>query len=132
MASKVAPDPPTADTTHEYTGPSARDMIASHTLTTEIIARHNEPCPILGAPELILLNKYVHSPDQRIEILREHDMVDGLEEQGERLGTRAQRVYGSLVGWGMINEYFNQEDVAELRKWFDEGYATERMAKAAT
>ena len=120
------PDPPHADTTNAYTGPSVKEMLATHSLTNEIIARHNDPCPILGPSELILLHRYVDNPSQRLEILRGVGMLDA---EGEAPGSSARRDHGSLVGYTLANDYFREEDVSELKKWFDEGHADQRMKK---
>ena len=119
-------DAPHADTSTDYTGPSAHDMIASHSLTTEIISRHNDACPILGPSELILLYGYLQAPSDRLEILQAIDMLDN---DGERPGTRAHAHRGSLIGYTIATEYFNAEGITELRRWFDEGHADERMKK---
>ncbi|OAL24139.1 hypothetical protein AYO20_10751 [Fonsecaea nubica] len=107
-----------------YTGPPAHIMIKEHILTDEIIKRHNDPESILGGPELILLNEYVQAPDHRLDILREHDMLDA---EGARTGSRAQEAHHSIVGWAMANDYFNEEDIAKLKGWFDAGNADESM-----
>ena len=101
-----------------YTGPPAHVMIKEHILTDEIIKRHNDPESILEGPELILLNEYVQAPDRGLDILREHDMLDA---EGARTGSRAQEAHHSIVGWAMANEYFNEEDIAKLKGWFDAG-----------
>jgi hypothetical protein len=53
-------------------------------------------------------------------------MLDG---EGTRTGSRAQEAHNSLVGWTMANEYYNEEDIAKLKAWFDEGHADQRMKK---
>ena len=121
-----AADPVDADTSTDYTGPPARDMIASHSLTDEIISRHNDPCPILGPSELILLTSYVHAPVQRLDILQANDMLD---VEGNRPGSRAHEAHGSLIGYALATEYFNEQDITKLKDWFDEGHADQRTAK---
>ncbi|KAJ9614215.1 hypothetical protein H2200_002351 [Cladophialophora chaetospira] len=120
------PDPVDADTSTDYTGPPPRDMIASHSLTDEIIARHNDQCPILGPSELILLNNYVHAPAQRLDILQANGMLD---VEGSRPGSRAHGSHGSLVGYAMAIEYFDEQDITKLKDWFGEGHADQRMKK---
>ncbi|KAK1973500.1 hypothetical protein LZ30DRAFT_787767 [Colletotrichum cereale] len=41
-----------------YTGPSAADMLAKRTLAKVIIARNNDPEPVLDTDELALLERF--------------------------------------------------------------------------
>ncbi|KAG4418508.1 hypothetical protein IFR04_008402 [Cadophora malorum] len=88
--------------TTAYTGPSAREMFDTHTLSKEIIARANDPEPVLDASELALLKRYVNAPEAK-------DKANGS---------------GSLVKYIMIqsnagNDLLSEEEIAELKAWLD-------------
>jgi hypothetical protein len=57
-----------------YSGPSAHDMIQNHTLAKEIIARSNDPGPVLDASELALLKRFVADPSSKDEMLKDLGM----------------------------------------------------------
>lgn len=89
--------------------PPTNDMgllIRTHTLASSIISRHNTPHDILDAAALTKLKAFCTNPGQKDVLLRQWDMVD---EPGQRAGTRANVVKGSLVGvlvarWGSGEE----------------------------
>ncbi len=102
-----------------YTGPSAREMIQSHTLAKEIIARSNDPEPVLDPTELARLKRFVEVPSSKNEILKDLDMED---QEGDRPGTKAHSK-GSLVGFLIAKsaagtEILSEEEMLQLRTWF--------------
>ena len=62
--------------TTAYTGPSAREMFDTDTLSKEIIARANDPETVLDASELALLKRYVNAPEAKVDTLKELGCVD--------------------------------------------------------
>ena len=106
----------------KYDGPSAREMIDTHTLAKEVIARHNEACPIFDDYCILELRRFVQDPDSAQDFLRERDMID---EDGAKLGSAAS-AKGSLTGfimatYGTDESALTEEEVLELREWFDNG-----------
>ncbi|CRK45239.1 hypothetical protein BN1723_016498, partial [Verticillium longisporum] len=57
-------------------GPSGAEMLASHKLAQEIIARNNDPEPVLDFEELNLLEHYVKDPSRAKEILNSKGYAD--------------------------------------------------------
>ena len=109
----------------EYTGPMPGEMIRSHTLAAEIIARHNDPCPILDSSELTLLRRFCADPSAKEAVLRDRDMLD---EPSDWPGKRAQSKYGSLAGFtiarhGTQTPALEEREIEMLRKWFESGAA---------
>ena len=120
-----------------WTGPSAKDMIASHTLAQEVMTRHDDPCPVFDGPSLALLQRFVNNPAGSAQILQDHDMLD---QPGEKPGAAAIKK-GNLVGY-VIARHLDataQDEAAQepvlltseivaLRSWFEDGKADERIA----
>ncbi|RDL40116.1 uncharacterized protein BP5553_00095 [Venustampulla echinocandica] len=109
----------------EFTGPSPKTMIETHTLAMEVIARHNDACPIFDASELALLARFCAQPETKDFILRESDMLD---EPGDAPGTRASATRGSLAGYaiarhGTDNPVLEDREIEMLRRWFETGGA---------
>ncbi|GKT53743.1 hypothetical protein ColTof4_05907 [Colletotrichum tofieldiae] len=97
-----------------YTGPSPRDMIESHTLAQEIIARNNDPCPILDSDELALLSQFVAEPSQARALLEARGLADEPTKSG------------SLVAYaislhGTDKAALTEEEIKTLKKWFEDG-----------
>ena len=110
-----------------YTGPSVREMIATHTLASQIVARADDACPILDEAELALLRRFVtapaalHDAAARHARLAEHGMADA---PGDAPGTAAQATAGSLVGFAIATydterPALTEDEVQLLRQWFD-------------
>ncbi|KAH7369869.1 hypothetical protein BKA65DRAFT_6755 [Rhexocercosporidium sp. MPI-PUGE-AT-0058] len=102
-----------------YSGPSAREMFETHTLSKEIIARANDTEPILDASELALLKRYVTAPESKVEILKEIEYVDA---DGKVVAAKLEGD-GSLVAYIMVqsvtgNDLLSEEEIAELKAWF--------------
>ena len=62
--------------TTTYTGPSVREMLESPTMALEIIARANNPQPVLGDKELAILRRFCMDTSSKDKILEEIDMAD--------------------------------------------------------
>lgn len=85
--------------TTAYTGPSAREMFDTHTLSKEIISRANDPEPVLDASELVLLKRYVNAPEAKVDILQELGLVDA---DGKIIEEKVNGS-GSLVRYIMVS-----------------------------
>ncbi|KAH7018609.1 uncharacterized protein B0I36DRAFT_336271 [Microdochium trichocladiopsis] len=101
-----------------YTGPSVGTMLQNHTLAREIIARNNDPCPILDNDELKLLGAFVANPaiaqttakDIRSINIRDKEQVDAS---------------GSLVLYLMYlhvsaGEGLTPQETGVLKDWFSQ------------
>ena len=85
--------------TTAYTGPSAREMFDTHTLSKEIISRANDSEPVLDASELALLKRYVKGPEAKVDILKGLGSVD---TDGKIIEEKANGS-GSLVKYIMVS-----------------------------
>ncbi|KAK3352447.1 hypothetical protein B0T25DRAFT_542018 [Lasiosphaeria hispida] len=113
---------PQRNTSNTYTGPSVREMISSHTLAREVIARHDDACPIFDDDSILDLRRFARDPAQARDILRERGLLDG---EGEELGAGAN-AHGSLSGlilatWGTDRSVLTERELGELRAWFAGG-----------
>jgi hypothetical protein len=104
------------NTSNVYTGPSVGVMISNHTLAKEIIARHNDPCPILDDDELALLQQFVASPAEAGSILQARGLAHDPMKNG------------SLVAYvmslhGTDRAALNEEEIQSLSEWFESGGA---------
>jgi hypothetical protein len=113
----------------EYTGPMPGEMIRSHTLAAEIIARHHDACPILGSSELTLLRRFCADPSAKEAVLRDRDMLD---EPGDWPGKKAQSKHGSLAGFaiarhGTETPALQDREIEMLKKWFESGAVDARI-----
>ncbi len=103
-----------------YNGPSAREMIETHTLAQEIIARADDTEPVLDADELALLKRFLAGPESKVALLNERDIVG---DQGDDVVAKA-RNSGSLVTYIIAQsvagqEILGEEEVEMLKKWFE-------------
>lgn len=113
-----------------YTGPSVGEMLRSHTLAHEVIARHEDPCPIFDGAELAYLQDYIMDPSAAngAQLLEKHRVPD--EAHGETgAGTSRE---GSLVGYIISREVqgdilLDEAEKAALRKWYADGKAEDRI-----
>ncbi|OCL06092.1 hypothetical protein AOQ84DRAFT_84392 [Glonium stellatum] len=102
-----------------YDGPSPGWLIANHKLAHQIIACHPiESMKVLDSPNLVLLRQYIENPADAKGLLKEHDMVD---IEGDKPGTRASQKYGSLVGYVIASNAFDEGEIKLLKDWFDSG-----------
>jgi hypothetical protein len=113
----------------EYTGSSPGEMIRSHTLAAETIARHHDACPIFDARELTLLRRFCADLAAKEAILRDRDMLD---ELGDWPGKNAQSKHGSLAGFvvarhGSETPALEEGEIEMLREWFESGAADARI-----
>lgn len=111
-----------AQTQTPYTGPSAGEMIAKHTLAEEIISRANDASPVLDTNEIALLKQFCAQPTS-LEHKKKLLETAGMEDQaGDKVGHRAQGK-GSLVGYIIAQsiagkEVLDEGEVDRLRAWF--------------
>ncbi|KAM0526253.1 hypothetical protein ACHAPS_003985 [Verticillium nonalfalfae] len=89
-----------------YTGPSGAEMMANHTLAHEIIARNNDPEPVLDVEELNLLEHYVKDPSRAKEILDSKGLV-----------THVISLHGTNTPG------LQDGEIRDLREWFENGRA---------
>ncbi|KAK0715357.1 hypothetical protein B0H67DRAFT_487426 [Lasiosphaeris hirsuta] len=113
---------PQRNTSNNYTGPSVRSMTSTHTLAREVIARHDDECPIFDDESILDLRRFAQYPAQARDILRERGMLDS---EGEELGAGA-KAHGSLTGlifatWGTEASVLTEGELADLRAWFEGG-----------
>ncbi|EEY20628.1 predicted protein [Verticillium alfalfae VaMs.102] len=99
-----------------YTGPSGAEMLANHTLAHEIIARNNDPEPVLDVEELNLLEHYVKDPSRAKEILDSK----GYADEAQRSGSLVTHVI-SLHGTNTPG--LHDGEIRILREWFENGRA---------
>jgi hypothetical protein len=105
-----------------WTGPSTKEMIATHTLAKEIIARHNDPCPVFDYSEILRLRRFVQDPSHAGSLLKEFGLQDA---EGDKPGTAAQ-TKGSLAGYitatyGTDKSALTEDEVNILKEWFANG-----------
>jgi hypothetical protein len=105
----------------DYKGPTVGYLIKHNLLGSKIIETHPlAPANILDANNLAFLKRCVTdlSPEGTHALLAELDMLDA---PGDEPGTRANKVYGSLVGYVIAKGGFSEGGIRELREWFDSG-----------
>jgi hypothetical protein len=115
---------PSRNTSNVYTGPSVPEMLANHTLAQEIIARHNDPCPILDDDELSLLQQFIAKPSEARSILANRAVAD---DSGDSSSDNTKNS-GSLVAYVMSkhetdNVGLTDDEIVMLREWFESGGA---------
>ncbi|KAL8779623.1 MAG: hypothetical protein Q9213_006852 [Squamulea squamosa] len=123
--------PSQSDSTTDYAGPSAREMIHSHTLAHNIITRHDDAYPVLGPSELVLLRRFVMAPDTHHEILKDCDMLENpptgeLPRQGSLVGYIIAN-YEESDGQANIKLAMTAKEIADLKKWFESGAPDKSM-----
>jgi hypothetical protein len=101
----------------EYHGPSVDEMLQSHTLAKEIMARANGPLHqrILDDKELVLLRRWCDGTTAPGQILAEENI-----EPGTKMNKG-----GSLVGFLIANSVagnalVTKEEIDLLREWFEQ------------
>jgi len=100
-------------------------LIANHKLAHQIIATHPlKPANILDENALVLLKNYVMDPRRKMDLLRKKDMLDA---PGQEPGFRAQSQHGSLVGYVIARDGFDEQEIALLREWFESGMLDEEL-----
>lgn len=104
---------PNRNTSDVYTGPSVKEMLANHTLAKEIIARHNDPCPILDDNELELLEQFTAKPTEAPVLLANHP-------QAKRSGSLVAYV---LSKHETDSVALTDDEITKLREWFESGGA---------
>lgn len=104
---------------------SVPEMIRTRSFARNIISRHGTADAIFDEEKLSLLHQFCQAPDRKTELLAETDMLD---EPGEPLGTKANKVHGNLAGY-LIAKHNSPEailtsaEIVELHQWFESGRA---------
>ena len=94
----------------QYTGPSVREMVTTHTLAKEIMARHEGPWPILDDQEIRKLQGFVHDP-----------AAAQADQQGIDISRSGSLVAHIVRDWGTEGTLLTEEEVGELKEWFANG-----------
>lgn len=104
-----------------YTGPSAREMLDSHTLAKETIERANGPLHerIFDDAGLSRLRRWCADPSSKQKLLDEEKALNGGGEEPEG---KAQG--NSLVCYLMTqslagNDLLTPQEMEQLNKWFE-------------
>ena len=110
------------NTSQVWTGPTAKDMIASHTLAMEIMQRHGSNEPVLDDFRIEELRKFVNDPLRANEMLQamESAKSDGLHSDDATAGK------GTLTGYimaqhGTDKAALTEDEIHILKEWFDNG-----------
>ncbi|KAK1761519.1 hypothetical protein QBC47DRAFT_409529 [Echria macrotheca] len=98
------------NTSSEYTGPSVPEMLKTHTLAKEIIARHNDPCPILDDQEILKLRGFVQDP-----------VSAQTEQHGVDISKSGSLVAHIIRDWGTKETLLTEQEVRDLKEWFVNG-----------
>lgn len=104
----------------EKTNIFVRHMLNTHTLGKETIARHGTENAIFDDNELAFLREYCADPSKKDEIMHGRGMADKV---GQEPGFTASHVKGSLVGYAIATGALSDEEVLDLREWFEKGGA---------
>ncbi len=110
------------NTSTTYTGPSVHEMRTAHIFAREIMARHDDACPIFDDARILELRRFVRDPGAAREQLRDLGLADA---EGQPAGAAA-RSRGSLTGlmiatYGTDESFLTEDEVRALREWFDAG-----------
>ncbi len=110
------------NTSNEWTGPSVREMVASHTLAKEIIARHNDPCPVFDDSSILELRQFVDDPSRAQELLRGMAVLDppGVEP-GETASSKGSLTGFIMATYGTDKSALTDEEILMLKEWFGNG-----------
>jgi hypothetical protein len=103
-----------------WTGPSTATMLQSHTLAHEIIARHDDPCPVLDGAELALLHDY---------LCVSADIATGVQRARQaEMSVGLNSLVAFVIRREMLGEVLLDDgEKAVLRGWFAAGSAEERI-----
>jgi len=105
------------NTSTEYTGPSVSEMIKTHTLAKEIMARHGDPCPILDDQEILKLRGFVQDPATAAAQTEQYGAENISNESGGSLVAHIVRGWGNTEGKTLLTE----QEVRDLKEWFANG-----------
>ena len=122
--------------TAPYNGPSVHEMITTHTLASNIMSRHSDPCPILSPSELHLLRRFVTDPTAHHQILHDCGMLDPPP-------TGEHPRHGSLIGYVIakhgeaaaashsdVQPAMSDREIQDLKTWFASGVPDARLVGA--
>lgn len=115
---KMSPQYPNRNTSDDYTGPSVKEMLATHTLAKEIIARHNDPCPIFDDENIAFLGEFVADPTAAQSLLEARGLTDE-----EKVRNSRSLVAHVVARHGTENPALTDEELATLKQWFESGGA---------
>ena len=112
----------------EYRGPGAGEMIAKHTLVTEIIAHNDGPDDerILDDKEVSFLRQFCTLPspadkEARAALLKQHGLGDvPLAPPGPEIQTKGSLVGYLVATYDFPNAPLREDEVQRLQKWFGE------------
>lgn len=104
---------------------SVPEMIRTKSFARNIIARFGTRDDIFDEQSLAFLREFCEAPSESKALLSSRDMLD---KPGQSLGTRANKVHGSLVGYliskhGSDEAILRDEEITELADWFNSGSA---------
>jgi len=103
------------NTSDDWTGPTVRQMVDTHTLAKEVIDRHNDPCPVFDDKAILQLRRFVQDPAQVEKLIQELDSADG---GAWRSGGLTALI---MTTWGTDKSYLTQDEVVSLKEWFANG-----------
>jgi len=86
-------------------------MVRSKTLAREVIARADDPCPVFDDENLAVLRQYVFDTSPA-------NLAAMSEQHGWKL--EDEQWDNSLIGYAIAKDAFSEEDIAALRKFFEE------------
>jgi len=108
----------------EYKGPSMPYLMKTHALADQIIATQKlKPANILDEYELAKLRQFVSDPLKKDNFLRQYGMADGPTDAP---GTGA-KAKGSLIGYAIAIDAFDEREILALKNWFDSGELDEEL-----
>lgn len=113
-----------------WTGPSTGDMLRTHTLAHEVIARHDDPCPVFDGAELAYLQDYIADPStaNSERLLAEHQKADQDANQSGDGASSKQSLVGFIIARELQGDVLLDEtEKTALRKLYADGRAEDRI-----
>src|SRR5947209_4911168 len=103
-----------------YSGPSGQGMLQNHTFAQEVIARANDPAPVLDANELALLKRFILKPSSKDEILKERGLNDtNVTDASQKASQQDSLVIYLVANAAAGNNRLTDIEMAELKEWFE-------------
>lgn len=107
------------DNSTAWDGPSAKDMIASHTLAQEIIQRHGGPYPVFDDECIEELRRFISDPSRAQHLLREMGIIDA---EGNSTPAAKSSLTGHIMTrHGTDEPALTGDEIHALKEWFDNG-----------
>lgn len=111
----------TATSTVPYTGPSAPEMIQSHTLAKEIMARHGSDQAVFDEENIVMLRAFIADPTAyRTAVLAAQDTTDAATGSRKVVNECSLVDYMALVH-GTDKATLTEDEFAALQAWFADG-----------